>query len=173
MKMNTLIVYATKHGTAGKCASVLSKKLSGTVGLHHLKAGDSLDLTKYDRVIIGGSIYVGRIQNEISTFCAQNLNELKGKKLGLFICCMFKNSAEAEFNSSFPEELLNSAAAKECFGGELRFSDMSFGERLMTKMVSKTMAKNDESLSGIDMKKDVSRIDDKSIDRFADMMNIA
>lgn len=171
--MSTLIVYATKHGTTEKCASSLSTKLTGTVDLYHLVGGGSPDLTKYDKVIIGGSIYGGRIQNEISAFCLQNLNQLKGKKLGLFICCVFKNSAEAQLNSAFPLELLNHAVARESFGGELRFSDLSLAERLLTRMVSKTIKKNHENLTRMNMKEDVSMIIDENIDKFAVQINRA
>ncbi|MCX8130880.1 MAG: flavodoxin domain-containing protein [Clostridia bacterium] len=171
--MDTLIIYATKHGTAEKCAALLSKKLEGKVDIHDIKAGSVLDLTKYGRVVIGGSIYMGRIQKEISTFCTQNINELRDKKLGLYICCMFKNNADAQLNSAFPKELLDIASAKECFGGEMRFSNMNFAERIITKMVSKTIAKDDASLTGIDTKKDVSMLDESSINKFAKLMSEA
>jgi menaquinone-dependent protoporphyrinogen IX oxidase len=62
---------------------------------------------------------------------------------------------------------LNCAVAKEGFGGEFRFGDMSFIERFITRMI----AKADASYSGLDMKKDVSMLDEKSMDRFAQMMN--
>jgi menaquinone-dependent protoporphyrinogen oxidase len=169
--VNTLIIYATKHGSTEGCASELSKKLKGSVELCNLKAGTAIDIEKYHKIIIGGSIYGGRIQKEISEFCMKNLNVLKDKKVGLFICCMFKNNAEAQLTAAFPQELFNSAVARASFGGEMRFSDMSFAEKLITKMVSKTIAKSDESLSGIDGKKDVSMIVDESINKFAEQMN--
>ncbi|MCX7921893.1 MAG: flavodoxin domain-containing protein [Clostridia bacterium] len=169
--MNTLIIFASKHGTTEKCASILSKKLTGKVDLHNLKAGAAPDLTKYDKVIIGGSIYAGRIQKEVSTFCSQNLSLLKDKKLGLFICCMFPNNAETQLNGAFPQELLNSTAAKENFGGEMKFSDMNFGEKFLTKMVSKVIAKNNPEIPQLDMKKDTSMIINENIDKFAQLMN--
>lgn len=171
--MNTIIIYATKHNTTKECVSKLSKKLAGTVDLYQLKGGVAPDLSKYDKVIIGGSIYAGRIQKEVSEFCLQNLDELKKKKTGLFICCIFKNSEETQLNGAFPKELLDSAAARESFGGEIRFSDMSIAERLITKMVSKVITKSDGSLASIDMKKDVSMINDAKIDKFAKLMNKA
>jgi menaquinone-dependent protoporphyrinogen oxidase len=171
--VNTIIIYATKHGSTEDCASKLSKKLKGNVELCNLKAGTAPDLAKYDKIIIGGSIYGGRVQKEISEFCLQNLNVLKDKKVGLFICCMFKNNAETQLNAAFPQELFNSAVARAPFGGEMRFSDMSFAEKLITKMVSKTIAKTDEGLSKIDGKKDVSMVDDESIHKFAEHMNCA
>ncbi|WHH57137.1 flavodoxin domain-containing protein [Petroclostridium sp. X23] len=169
--MNTLIVYGTKHGTTEKCASLLSKKLNGKVDLHNLKTAGIPDIAPYDKVIIGGSIYAGRIQKEISQFCTQNLNAFKNKKMGLFICAMFKDNAEAQLKNSFPEELLNAACAKECFGGEMKFSVMSFGEKFITKMVSKMAAKKDATLPPLDTKKDISLICEETIDQFAELMN--
>lgn len=171
--MNTLIIYATKHGTTGACAKKLSEKLKGKVDLHNLRIGSIPDLAKYDKVIIGGSIYAGRIQKEVSEFSQKNLNELKGKKIGLFICCMIEKSAEMQLNASFPKELLDSAVAKESFGGELKFSDMSFGEKVITKMVAKMLSKSGDSSGEIDMKKDKSMICEESITRFAQLMNNA
>lgn len=171
--MDTLIVYASKHGTAERCASILSRKLTGKVDLYKLKSRTVPDLAQYNKIVIGGSIYAGRIQKEVREFCSSNLNILKSKNLGLFICCAFKNNAEAQLNSSFPQELLNSAATKECFGGEMRFSDMNFAEKLLTKMVSKEIAKSDPNLAAVDMKKDMSMISEEAIDKFAKLMNEA
>ena len=171
--MKTIIVYATKHGTVAKCASILSDKLTGEVDLLDIKKGTVPELSVYERVIIGGSIYAGRIQKEITAFCSQNLNILMDKKLGLFICCMFKGSSELQLNSAFPGELRDKAAASDSFGGDMKFSDMSFGERLLTKMVSKTIAKSDPSLANIDFKTDISMISEETIDRFAQVMNQA
>lgn len=169
--MSTLIIYSTKHGAAGKCALMLSKKLTGEVDIHNLKEGEPPGLTKYEKVIIGGSIYAGRIQKEVSRFCSQNVDTLKNKKLGFFISCMFKDNADTQLKANFPSELLEGACAKDSFGAEMRFSDMSFGEKLLTKLVSKTIAKNDPKAPAIDMKSDMSMICEESIDRFAQQMN--
>jgi menaquinone-dependent protoporphyrinogen oxidase len=72
--MSTLIIYASKHGSAEKCASELSKKLSGKVDLCNLKNGKMPELSQYTKVIIGGSIYVGKVQKEVSEFCLKNLD---------------------------------------------------------------------------------------------------
>lgn len=169
--MSTLIIYSTKHGAAGKCALMLSKKISGQVDVHNLKEADAPDLARYEKVVIGGSIYMGRVQKEVSQFCSQNLETLRNKKLGFFLCCMFKDNLEAQLNTNFPSELLERACAKESFGAEMRFSDMNFGEKLITKLVSKTIAKNDPKAPSVDMKSDMSMICEEAIDRFAQQMN--
>jgi|Deesub1362A_J573_1020465.scaffolds.fasta_scaffold06256_5 menaquinone-dependent protoporphyrinogen oxidase len=157
--MNTLIVYATNYGCTEKCATILSEKLTGKVDLCNLKVVNAVDLSKYDKVIIGGSIYMSKIQKEVREFCSKNLNVLKDKKIGLFICCMRDgNIAETQLNKSFPQELLANAVAGEYFGGEFIFRKMNFLDKLIVKKVTK-------------IDKDMSNILEENINRFAQLMN--
>lgn len=159
--MNTLIVYSTKYGCTEKCARMLAKKLEGRVDLCNLKKSNAADLAQYDKVIVGGSVYIGRIQKEVREFCSANLETLKNKKAGYFICCMRNGEeAEAEINEAFPQELLRSAAAKDYFGGEFIFKKMNFMERMIVKKVSK-------------IDKDTSNILEDNISRFAQLINAA
>lgn len=159
--MNTLIVYSTKYGCTEKCAGILSEKLDGKVDLCNLKTAKPLDLSQYDKVIIGGSIYIGKIQKEVSEFCARNLDVLKKKKTGLFICCMRDGAtAEAEIKDNFPKELLNNAVAKDYFGGEFIFKKMKALDRFIAKKVAK-------------VENDISSILMERITNFAQLMNKA
>lgn len=168
--MSTLIAYASKHGSSKKCAELLSKKLTGNIEIINLKEHGGVDLSDFDKIIIGGSIYAGRIQKEVNEFCLKNIDTLRKKKIGVFICCMNKNESEKQLNSAFPEEIIRLAATKECFGGEFNFKDMSFIERFITKMISKSLSKNDPS-NIIDTTKDISMLSEENIDKFAMAMN--
>ncbi|MCR4436074.1 MAG: flavodoxin domain-containing protein [Clostridiales bacterium] len=157
--MSILIAYATRHGCVKKCAESLAEKLQGKVELLNLGEKPSVELAPYDTVIIGGSIYAGNIQKEVKDFCAQNLEALKGKKLGLFICCMFeKDVAKKQLENAYPQELLDMAEAKDYFGGELILGNMGFLEKTVVKMVAKA-------------KKDVSNILEENINKFASAIN--
>lgn len=165
--MNTLIVYATKYGSAEKCAKILAEKLTGEVKLSNLTVVQNINLTVYDKVIIGGSIYAGRIQKQVNEFCSSNLRVLKQKKIGLFICGMLSDQAELELSNAFIPELLTMAVVKEFFGGELKFQKINFMERFMVKMVSKM----DKTRPAIDTSRDYSMISEETIARFAQVMN--
>lgn len=169
--MKTVIIYASKHGTTEQCAVKLSEKLEGKVEVYNIKKGENIDFIQYDKVIIGGSIYAGKIQKEISEFCLKNIGELKNRKLGLFICCISKNDVEKQINSSFSQELLAHAVAKESFGGEFRFKEMSFIEKTITKVVSKMLAKTDNKFNNLDMRKDISMVSEENIIKLAKLMN--
>jgi menaquinone-dependent protoporphyrinogen oxidase len=168
-KMETLIIYASKHGCAEKCSKLLKERLLGGVVIVNIMKETIPDVTLFNSVIIGGSIYAGTVQKEIREFCSKNLDILKKKKIGLFICCMNKDSAEMQLNNAFPKELLDSAAAKGSFGGEFNFTKMNVIERFIVKMISKA----DKSLPAADGKKDISTISEESIKSFVQLMNKA
>lgn len=159
--MKTIIIYATKHGFTKKCCEKLSEKLNGQVELYNLKENKTVELVQYDKVIIGGSVYVGQIQKEVKEFCLKHIDELKKKKLGLFICGMVEeDKAAEELNNFFSEELINSAVVKGNFGGEFIFSKMNFFERFIIKKIAKTS-------------KDISNFKEENVNKFAEKINSA
>jgi len=167
--MTTLIAYATKYGCTEKCAKILAEKLMGKIDLCNLNEAKAIDLTPYDKVIIGGSIYAGKIRKEAWEFCEKNLNILKEKKIALFICGMHEKNAETELNAAFPHELLNRAIAKEFFGGEFRFQKMNLLERFVVKKVTNA----DKSIPPIDTTKDISKLSEININRFVELIKEA
>jgi len=100
----------------------------------NLKKQSCPDLNNFDWIIIGGSIYAGRIQKEVKKFCQKNLSLLRQKKIGLFICCLYEGQkAEEQFREAFPEELRKAARAGAIFSGELSFEKINFLEKFVIK----------------------------------------
>jgi menaquinone-dependent protoporphyrinogen oxidase len=157
--MKTLIIYASKHGCTEKCSNLLKNRLNGEVKIVDIKKDSIPEITAFDNIIVGGSIYMGRIQKEINNFCLKNSNTLIKKKLGFFTCGMSENDiAEKQINTSFPEELLTNTVAKAYFGGEFIFKKMNFFERFIVKKISK-------------VNKDISKISKENINKFAQLIN--
>lgn len=134
---NTLIVFASQHGTTRKCAQELFEALDGRVDLCDLTKRAILpDISIYDTVIIGGSIYSGVIQESISTFCNTNAEILQQKKLGLFITCMYSGKkAQAQLDAAFPSGISKKALVRSYFGGEINKSKLSFWERIIANQM--------------------------------------
>lgn len=157
--MKILIVYSTKHGCTEKCANKLKNRLTGEIELLNLKYSIKIDLNNYETIIIGGSIHVGQIQKKVKQFCRNNLNLMKEKKIGLFICCMEEGEkATNEFKEAFPEELIKHASATGIFGGEFNFEKMNFIERSIVKKIA-------------NVDKTVSKIYEENITKFVKQMN--
>lgn len=141
--MKTLIAYGTKYGCTRKCAQLIAQQIVGEVDVIDLKAQKSLTLNPYQNVIIGGSIYMGKVQKEVREFCDAYATELITKKLALFITCMQDGEvADQELNQAFPEKLVAHAVAKVPCGGEMIFEKMKF----MDRFIAKKVAKSDENV---------------------------
>ncbi|MBE3577025.1 MAG: flavodoxin domain-containing protein [Limnochordales bacterium] len=134
--MKTLIVYASKHGATRQYAELLAGQLPGETRLVDLKKDPGVDVSPFDTVVVGGAVYFGQVQKEVREFCARNLATLRQKRLGLFICCLFGGQEAAkQLQAAFPAELLATALVKDAFGGRLDESQLSFSERLITRMI--------------------------------------
>ncbi len=146
--MKTLIAFSSKHGCTEKCADFLAKELKDKPDIINLKKCKDIDLSLYHKVIIGGSIYIGKIQKEVSEFCSKNLDVLKEKEIGLFICGMQEgDSINTEINENFPKELIEIANVIKHFGGEFDFTKMSFFEKLIVKLITKTSSNKSNILN--------------------------
>lgn len=134
--MRTLILFATKYGTADKCAHLLKCQLDGEVTIQPIDAAESLN--GYDTVVIGGSIYMGKLQPTVIQFCRQNQALLLKKKLALYLCCLTRDPSAAFFKKYFPQSLLDHAVEVASFGGEVDFDRLNFLYRMMMKLLMRT-----------------------------------
>jgi menaquinone-dependent protoporphyrinogen oxidase len=158
--MKTLIVYATHHGCTEECANRLRQGLGGEADLVRLRGGYSGDLHAYERVLVGGSIHIGKVQGAVKRFCKEHLDLLLAKQLGLFLCCMAEGAdAQKEFDDAFPEVLRRHARASGMFGGAFRFEKMNMLQRAMIRKIS-----------GLD--KSVDKIRQEAIDEFVGQLGV-
>lgn len=135
--MRSLIIYATKYGCVEKAATILKSKMDGDVSLANIANKKVPTLDDYDNVILGGSIYVGKIQKLLTNYIKANLPILLHKRVGLFICAGQPEPVRTqELEQAFPAELYNHAAAKDVFGYEFRFDKLSFLDKLIMRKVA-------------------------------------
>lgn len=160
--MKTAILYATRTGTTKKCAEYLCNALGGAE-LFDLKTS-RCDLSKYDTVIIGGGVRIGRIAKPASKFLVQNKDALLGKKLGLFLCAGFmdEENIKKQIELNFPPELLSHASAAACLGGEICVENLKGIDKMMVNMI----AKSGGGLADV-------KLDYAAADRFAQKMKEA
>ena len=59
--MKNCILFTTKHGSAEKAALLLKEKLKADTDIINLKIVKNPDISDYDTVILGASIYIGKI----------------------------------------------------------------------------------------------------------------
>lgn len=153
--MKVLIAYRTRYGTTESCARRIGRLISAEVVLHDLRSPDTPALEGFDAVLIGGSIYGGRVQREVSSFCERRQERLSALPVGLFICCFFEGEkGMAELNAAFPPWLTAHAFARELLGGALTLSKLSLADRLLVRGLMRPP-------------RDVSAVRDDAIERLA------
>ena len=173
--MKILIAYTTRYGAAEACAKKLAEELNGECDLVNLKEAKNVEISKYDKVILGGSIYAGNSQAELRAFGLEICDELCKKPLGLYLSCMGFDAASVEsyFWATFPGELLDHACAIKSFGGVFDFKKMNFFERTIIKM----MGRNESAKKGVknllNGKEKINTISLSRINKFAKDVNTA
>jgi len=136
--MKTLILYATKHGAAREIAARIAKNMDGAV-LHDLNESGIPPLAEFDCVIIGSSLYAGSIRKEAKAFLAQNADQLRGKRIGLFLSGIggVEGGEKEAFHKNFPPDLLQEAKAACFMGGIFDPKKAGVIERFIMKIVTK------------------------------------
>lgn len=137
---NTIVVYASRHGTTKEYARKLLKLLDGNVDLCSLdeRANSMPDLSDYNTIVIGGSIHYGKNSKLVLNFANDNIDLLKTKRLGLFVTSHFDGEkAMEQLQNAYPRELLERALVVNYFDGELLFPKMNFIEKMVAKLVLK------------------------------------
>lgn len=128
--MRTIIIYATKYGSVEHAIDLLKPRIGGDIVTINILKEQVPDISGFDTVILGGSIYAGRIQKKLAKYAVRNLPELLTKRIGLFICAAQKPEIrEKELFDAFPFELYEHAVSKEAFGYEIHIDQMNFIEK--------------------------------------------
>lgn len=155
--MKTLVAYTSKNGFTERCAQMLKDRLGQEVTLVNLSKSSTIDLSNYDCVALGGSIYAGKTQPELTKFCQDNVDTLMGKRLGLFLCCANVDQVDQQMAATFDARLIQHAVAKEHLGYEFDFDKLNF----MMKMIVRAVAK---------VTKSETRIMDENLQRLAEAL---
>jgi len=141
--MKNCILFTTKHGSTEKAVLLLKEKLDAETDIINLKEVKNPGITNYDTVILGASIYIGKIQKQMRKFIKNNLNELLKKNIALFIMAGQKEKAQETLYNAYPMELFDHAFAKEYFGYEMILENMNFLEKAATKAQGVTESKSE------------------------------
>ena len=153
--MKVLIAYRSRYGATQSCAGALARKISGDTVVHDLRARGRPSLGEFDVILIGGSIYGGKIQREVVSFCEQEREPLLSKKAGLFISSFYTGErGMAQLQEAFPPWLSAHAFARELMGGNLSLEKLSLLDRILVRSL-------------VHPARDISAIQADAIDRLA------
>lgn len=135
--MKCIIIYATRYSSAAKVAELIQKGLESECTLVNIMTEKAPPLDSFDTVILGGSIYIGKVQKELTSFMSANLQQLLSKNVGLFLCAGApkQEDRDKELQGAFAPELLAHAAANDVLGYAFDFEKMRFFDRMIMKKI--------------------------------------
>jgi len=133
--MKTIIFYATKYGAAEEIAKRIAEKIGGAV-IHNLKEA-APSFADFDCIIIGSSVYAGKIRKEAKEFLTKNKDALLKKKYGLFVSGIGADGEKKYFSDNFPHEILQNAKTAGFMGGIFDPKKAGAFERFIIKLIVK------------------------------------
>jgi len=136
--MKTLIIYASTYGYTQQMVNKMVQESDQHFDYINIVENKNIDLSKYDSLILGSSIYVGQINKDLKNFILENQAVIMTKKLGIFLACGFENQFNTHINNNFSVELINHASTIVNLGGEIKKEKLNFGHKILVKMVEQT-----------------------------------
>lgn len=138
-EMKMLIAYTSRYGTSEKVAHILAERLNGNVHVQNLVDTPNVDWSTVDHVIVGGSIRMGKVQDELTDWLKQNEVRLLERPLGLYLCAGTPTEAERqrELEEAFMKPLRTHAYFVEVVGSGYDFERMGFLDKAIVRMMAK------------------------------------
>jgi len=156
--MKTLIAYATKCGTSETASKMIDEKLEEKAKIVNLEKEKIGSLEEFDFVLIGGSIYMGRVQGAVKKFLKKNEKALLRKRVGLFLACGEPEKFEDYFNAFLSEKIFKHAEILTSIGFAYYIEKMGpLSRKIVVDMVK--------------IEKTVEDYREKEIDRIAKIIN--
>ncbi len=165
-----LVSYATGEGQTAAVADRIGTTLEDrghAVTVHDIVRDGEVALARFDAVLVGASIHVGRHQSSVTSFLETHRDALAERPTGFFQISLSSATAEGRAQAAtYVDTLLEETGWNPdrigLFGGALRYSKYGFVKRLMMKRIAK------RQLPEIDHSHDVELTDWAEVEAFAD-----
>jgi menaquinone-dependent protoporphyrinogen IX oxidase len=131
--MKGLIIYKGKYGATEQYAHMLAESTKFLLATPEELSENDLD--RYDCIVLGSSVYIGKLQ--LKEWIADHAGELRKKKLFIFIVCGTRPDDKAKtdqiIRDNIPAEL-KSVARIYFMRGRMNKKKLSFKDGLMLRI---------------------------------------
>ena len=88
--MSKIVIYTSKLGGTKKVANYIASK----IGAEAVQLNEDIDLSKYDKIILGSGVYAGKPSKAMMSFIEAHKEQLKDASL--FVCCLYDGEKGAK-----------------------------------------------------------------------------
>lgn len=137
--MKTLIIYATKNGSTREVAHLLKQELVGEVKLVDIVEEEVDDISPYDNILIGSSVYFAQIHRKMKDFIYLHRPEILNRRFGVFLMAGEQDMAamERQLKGTIPNDIFEKAAIVSVIGSEMKLERFSWIVRFILKYMKK------------------------------------
>lgn len=163
--MKTLIIYATKNGSVKEVAQLIKKELLGEVKIVDAREDTLKDISEFDNILIGSSIYFGQINAKIKKFIFIHRPEIIHRKFGIFLMAGETKDElmKKQLKSAIPNDIFINAQIISVIGSEVKLKKFS----MLVRFILKNFRKVKTSYKDIDkekIKEFVEKFNPKTVD---------
>ncbi|QOR35166.1 flavodoxin domain-containing protein [Clostridium sp. 'deep sea'] len=146
MNKKVLVAYGSKRGSTAEIAEKIGERLKQKgFKIDVLDAGKVKDLTPYNKIILGSSVYIGFWHKKAVGFLKKNIASLEKLPVWLYICGPTSPGDPIEqINGRFYPKSLQPVIERirpqeiTCFGGKLVLKTLNPFEKWIVKNVKAT-----------------------------------
>ncbi|MGD9162202.1 MAG: flavodoxin domain-containing protein [Desulfobacteraceae bacterium] len=128
------VIYSTWCGSSRDAGVWISEGLGGIADVFDVR--ENPDPSKYDNIVVGGSIRMGKVSQEMQDYLAKNKSQLKSKVRGLFAVC---GNGEKPVGPTQKATLIDNHLAKLCEVSKV--SSSVFNGRITQSLMEPDIAK--------------------------------
>lgn len=130
-----LIVYSSKYGFTLEVINKIKRLLNMEVDVFNVSDKEVPNIENYDTVIIGSSLYFGKIRKDMRIFMNKYKDILLSKRIAIFLCGAQRDAVLNVFENSFPTEVNAKASVKELVGYGVKYKKLNLIDKLIWKTV--------------------------------------
>ena len=142
--MKVLVAFGTKYGSTARVAEAIASELTNAgheVEVADLREGFPADIGRYDMVVVGSPVFIGKWTKPAQEFLRRNGTALAEKKVAMFVCCsdvLFEEKVAAAREMYLDDVAASHGlrpAAMGMFGGEVDFTKYGMFTRFLLSKV--------------------------------------